>query len=435
MPATGNDKILTYINEVCSHIKFREAHADIKHELTTHLEEIIAEYLAQGFAEEEAVSQAIARMGEAGIVGRQLNRVHKAKPEWSLLALSFFFVSLGLVAMYFIEKQGLLISGPTSIFARSLLYAVMGAVTVTGLYLFDYRKLGAFGRHIYTGAILVLALAFFAGHAVNGYLYLSLGPFSINIIGISPVIFCLALAGVFAQWDWQEPKRILKGLLLCAAPLVVILAGGAFPAGIIYTLTCIILMRVSGASRRHSLLLAGLAVAMLGMALINAPYRWQRLTAFINPGADPGGSGYLNLQLNKLISAAGLFGQGFTLETGLLPELHTDLIFAYLTITFGWLAAAVVVALAVLFLARVLRLAAAVKDNYARLLLSGFAAIFAIQFSWNILMNLGFAPISGVGLPFISYGGSQLLANAAVLGLIASIYRRRNLTGRRCAEK
>jgi len=86
------------------------------------------------------------------------------------------------------------------------------------------------------------------------------------------------------------------------------------------------------------------------------------------------------------------------------------------------------VALIVLFIIRMASVAVVVKSNYARLMISGFVAVFAVQFLWNICMNLGLAPISWVELPFISYGGSQLIFDAAALGVISSIYRRRNIS-------
>jgi cell division protein FtsW (lipid II flippase) len=112
----------------------------------------------------------------------------------------------------------------------------------------------------------------------------------------------------------------------------------------------------------------------------------------------------------------------------LLPGLHTDFVFSYLTFTFGWIAGGVLAALAVIFIIRTAAIARLVKSPYARLLVSGIAAIFTVQFLWNILMNMGLAPLSGVGLPFISYGGSQLLFNAAAMGIVSSAYRRRNIS-------
>lgn len=148
--------------------------------------------------------------------------------------------------------------------------------------------------------------------------------------------------------------------------------------------------------------MTGFLSIIIMLPFISASHRYKQLISFINPENDTLGSSFY---------------------------VHTDFIFSYITLTFGLVAGGILAALAVMFILRISRMATAVKNNYARLLISGFAAIFAVQFLWNILMNLGFAPICGVGLPFISYGGSQLIFNAAAIGIISSIYRRRNILG------
>ena len=428
MIVTQNTEVQAYIDDVCSQIRFREAHREIRLELATHIQEIVQEYMSEGYSEQEAVNRAITQMGGADIVGKQLNRVHKPKPEWSILTLSLLFVSLGLLAMFLIEKQGLFTSGSIPIFTKSLIFTIIGAGMVIGLYLFDYRKLEPYSKHIYLGAALLLLIVVITGQTVNGKQYLRIGPIYFDLVGISPFLFSIALAGIINKWNWNEHKRLLKGLLLCVVPLALILASGSLSAGVIYSITCITLIIVSRAGHRVFLSLIGLVSGMLMLSIISAPYKLQRLIIFINPEKDPSGSGWLNIQLSKLINSSGFYGQGLTLKPKTMPDLHTDFIFSYITFTFGWIAGVVLAAMIVMFILRITRIVTVVKNNYAKLLISGFVTIFAVQFIWNIFMNLGFAPISGVGLPFISFGGSQLIFNAAALGLVSSIYRRRNIS-------
>ena len=430
MEVITNEKLNSYINEICSQVKFREVHREIELELKTHLQETVEEYLAEGFSEDEAVNKAINQMGNADRIGKQLNKVHQPKPEWSILVLSLFFVSLGLMAMFFIEKQGLLgfTPGPVPIlFIKSCIFAIIGAATITGLYLFDFRKIEPYSGHIYWGTVLMLVLSVFAGQPVNSTNYLTLGPASINFVEISPLLLSIALAGILHKWDWDKSKKLLQGLLLCVMPLLLILACSSITAAIIYTAVCITLLIVSRAKPRAFLTLTSLVSGIIVFLIINTPYRLQRFMAFINPEKDPSGAGWLNLQLSQLINGSGSFGQGLTEKPDFVPGLHTEFVFSYLTFTFGCVAVGVLIALIVLFITRMTRVAVMVKINYARLVLSGFTTIFTVQFIWNIGMNLGFAPISGVGLPFVSYGRSQLILNAAALGIISSISRRRNI--------
>lgn len=425
MVITENDKFQIYINEVCSQISLRDAHQEIKLEFMSHLQEGCDEYLSQGFSEDEAVSKVIAQMGNAALVGKQLDKVHKPKPEWSILALNLLFVSTSLLVLYFMGNQGLL---PASFFTKGLLYTTLGVFIIAGLYFFDYRELEAYSKHIYVGTILLLAITYFLGLSISGKHWLQIGRVALDVVAISPLLFAIALAGILNKWDWSKSMMLLSGLLLCVIPLVFILLNGPLAAGVIYFITCMVLLIVSGAGYRVALLLIGVAGGTTALSIISKPYILHRLTAFINPHADPLGSGYQNIMLSNLISSSGYYGQGFTFDAVSIPAAHTDFIFAYITYTFGWIASIILAVLIMMFLIRMTRIAVIVKNNYARLLGSGFAAIFAVQFLWNIAMNLGFAPISGVELPFISYGGSQLIINALAVGIILSIYRRKNLS-------
>ena len=347
MVVTSNAKIQAYINDVCSQIKFREVHQEIKRELETHFQEIVEEYLMQGLLEDEAVNKAIIQMGKSDTLGEQLHKIHRPKPEWSLIALCLIFVSTGLLAMFVIDRQGLFLSNHIHIFTRSLALTIIGAVIVIGCYLFDYRRLEPLSMHIYWGTVLIIAMIFILGQRVNGQLYFSIGSLSFDFVEISPLLLCIALAGIFNKWNWSEPKRMLQGFLLFWIPLFLILLSTSLTASVIYTVTYITLVIVSGASKKFTLFLTGIVSGIIMLPMITYPHRLQRLTVFLNPENDPSGSGWLNIQLSKLISSSGLYGQGVAQKPILLPSLHTEFIFSYITYTFGWIAGGVLTALVI----------------------------------------------------------------------------------------
>ena len=428
MDLNHNNKIKNYISGVCSQIKFRDIHQDVKLELEAHIQEISEELLSQGFSEKEAVEKAIAQMGDADIVGKQLNRIHKPKPEWSVILFSFLFVNIGLLGMFFIQRQGLL-AYDIQIFGNSLLFSFMSIFSIIGLYFFDYRKLERYSKHIYLGTLLILIFTILWGNQVNGSRsWLALGPFNINFVAISPLLFIVAMSGIINKWDWDNNLKCLQGLVLFIVPLILILKAPSISTGSIYSIASIVIMIVSGAKFKKLLLIFGSFMTLLILSIVTESDGLERILTFLNPAADPLGSGYLNIQLNKIISNSGLLGQGLTFNPHVLPELHTDFIFAFITYTFGWIASILLITFIVMFLIRIANIARQVKFNYAKLLISGFVSILAIQFLWNIAMNLGLAPIIGLGLPFISYSGSQLIINAATVGIISSIYRRKNIS-------
>ena len=428
MDLNQNNEVQAYLRKVFAQVKFRDAHQELGLELQEHIQEVAEEHMAQGALEETAVAQAISQMGDADIIGKQLNKIHKPRPDWSILLLSMLFISIGLLVLYFIQKQSLL-EYDLQLFERSILFSAVSLFFVITFYFFDYRKLERYSKYIYIGTFLLLLFTTQWGMEFYGSKrWIALGPFSINIVAISPLFFGVAFAGIFRNWDWSSNFKLLQGCAIAIAPLILILLSPSISTGAIYAVACVVIMIASGASYKKMILLSSPFITILALSIITKPFRLQRLFTFLNPQADPTGSGYQSIQLHKMIGSSGLWGQGLTLDAQALPEIHTDFVFTFITYTFGWVASTLLIVFIILFLVRITQVNKKVKNQYAKLLLHGFVAILAVEFIWNIAMNLGLAPISCLGLPFISYGGSQLIMNGAIIGIISSIYRRKNLS-------
>lgn len=422
-----NGRSKDYVENVCSKVKNREMHEEIKLELESHIEELSEEFIAQGLSGSEAADKAIAQMGDSTAVGVQLNEIYKQRPEWGIFILTLIFAGVGLLSIYFIESRGVLNNNSSSMFDRTLVFNLFGAILAAGFYFFDYRRIRPFSKYIYIATLLILISTLFTGRRVNGLSYFIIGPISINFVEVSPVLFIISLAGIFDGWDWSNKRNILLALTMLAAPAFIMLAHPSFTAAIIYSVSFIVLMTVSGVSLKYVVSIVGSGVVMFLLLLFTGPsYRIQRFVTFINPEKDPSGGGWIYMQLKNAMHSAGLLGQGFTLKARVIPEVHTDFILTYIVYTFGWAAGVLLIALFLAFILRIAGIARMVRNNYGRMLTSGFAAIFSIEFLWNVLMTLGLAPLGGVGLPFISYGGSQFVLNMVAIGLILSIYSRKN---------
>lgn len=200
---------------------------------------------------------------------------------------------------------------------------------------------------------------------------------------------------------------------------------------ILYPIVFLILMRASGAKLSCVFLAAIPLFISYALFIIHLrPYQIRRLIAFMHPYRDPDSTGWLYIRLTEILHAAGLWGQGFTFPAGSLPSVHGDLILAYVVYTFGWISGLAVLALAITLILRMNHVARQAKDLYGRLLVTGLTVIFAVQFIWNILMLLGLSPVFGdFNLPFISYSGSQLIIQMAAMGLVLSVYRRKDMIG------
>lgn len=420
-------KVQGYLNNVCSHIKWKEAHQQVKQELLTHIEDCIAEYVSEGIPEQEAIQKAIVRMGDADVLGKQLHQTHKPPTNWKLLSIVAILTGMGLIALYSIEIQGLL-TGQLPVFSNTMFYTLLGIAALLGITYFDYRKLKDYGWYLFAGTMIIWLMILGIGDTViNGKPYLNLGFIVINYVdSVTPVFLAVAVASIFINTEWSQANWFLSPLLLLVVPNMFYILSNSLATAFIYTVIILALMLLSGVNKKQTLCFAIIPISLFVFSISTAPYKLNRLLSFINPYSDPTGSGYIYVQSIEAIKSAGLWGQGFDMVVN-LPELHTDFIFSYIVHTFGWVAGALVVVLALALLGIMISLAIKIKDRYGRLLVGGLTCILAMHFSWNILMTFGYAPISAISLPFFSYGGSHTITNMAIIGLVLSVYRRKSL--------
>jgi cell division protein FtsW (lipid II flippase) len=414
-----------YIEKVCSLVKNKDVHCDIKLELKDHLETLKEEFVSNGASEEDAALKAVSHMGEATVVGKQLNKTHKAKLDLKLLVPVIAFSVLGLIVMYTVQANS---DGLRKIFEQSLILYVIGICIMIGLYLFDYRKLLPYSKYIYVGTLVLMVSSFFWGRHVNGIPFLKISSINIDFISISPFLLIISLAGMFQSWNLNSLKGFLLGLLVMAMPGLFLLITPNLSAMLVYMIACMILMLVSKI-RLHFVLLAPAAIlAFMYFFIISEPYRLARLLVFLNPERDANGAGWIYIELKNAVKSGGFLGNSFASGKLNIPEAHTDFVFAYMTHAFGWLAASAVAVLILYFILRMVHVSSSAKHSYGKLLSAGLVTILSTQFILSILANLGISPILGVSFPFISFGGSHLLMDMISAGLILSIYSRRNLS-------
>lgn len=424
-----NQRVQEYLTTVCSQVKWREVHEPIRQELLTHISDIVEEARQNGVSQAEAIEKALVQMGDPVIVGIQLHKTHKPRVEWGLAALTGSLVILGLLTIYVLESSGLVRSN-APLFIKSFLSLLLGLMCIVGLYFFDYQKIKSFSGVIYIGTVCFMVLTLLFGQGHNGqFIVLTIGFLRLSFFGVTPFLFAIALSGIFSQCDQQQPRELWRALFLLVIPVMLYLLAPSVSTAIIYLIVVFTLLLASGAKRTHLIVgIAGPLALVLG-TIIQNPYRTQRLITLFNPFRDPLGSGYQQVKSLEMIRSAGLWGQGFTFPARTLPEIHTDMVFTYLVYTFGWLAGLAIIAAAVALVIRMIRLARQVKDTYARLLVTSVTSIFLVQFFWNIFMTIGLMPFMAIGLPFISYSGSQLLIQMIAIGLMLSIYRRKDICG------
>jgi rod shape determining protein RodA len=424
-----NSKINDYIDYVCSYVKFKEAHKEIKEELSGHIKDAIYEYTESGMTSGESVDKAVQRMGDGEAVGKQLNIAHKGTPDWIILILTIVLVNTGVALMYLIQYK----SSSRSmdyLFNHSLLYAAVGTIGIVLLYFFDYKKLQKYSNHIFLGMCLLFVLSFFIGNQINGRNLISLGSFTFDVKAISLYVFVIALAGIFNSYDWNKRVNLIKATGYLVVPMVLMVAAHGLSYCGIYFIAFIVVALKSKMKKIYAIYIVSFNAICFLLYSFNAPYRIARLFSFVYPFSDPEGNSYLNVQMYKITHTAGVFGNGFSANEKLLqlPEMQSDFIFNYILHTFGWLGAAIIITIFISFVYRILHITKYVRDNYGMLLIAGLLSIFIVQFGANILMNVNLFPVISMALPFISYGGTLSIINMLSVGVIMSVYRRKSLS-------
>lgn len=423
MDLMKNKEINAYMELVCTQIKFKDIHKNIKEELMDHINSIVEENMEKGISLEESIDIGIKQLGDPYILGKELNKVHKPKPEWSILALAFIFTLIGILSIYAMSLQDLWTDWRIKGMVRtSIIMFVAGIAIIVGLYFFDYRKIKPFSKYLYIGTSIFLIL---------GDRYRTFYRVTRNFNYITPFLYAIALSGIFSENRWEKGKNFLN-LVILFLPMIIVLRLSTMTPIIIYFTMVLVLIFVSKGSVKYIFGSIGVSAIVAFLSIINQPYRIERIKCMFSFLRDPLGHGYMSFQLRRLISSAGLLGNRMNIDkTEMpilgLPEMHTDFIFSYIIYAFGWLAGICIIVLSILFFIRLIKTVKSIEDNYGKLLVSTFSSLFIVQFVYNILMILGLAPIAGISMPFISYGTVLNMVNMIMIGIISSVYRRKNI--------
>lgn len=276
------------------------------------------------------------------------------------------------------------------------------------------------------GAFLLMIATLYFGHEVKGATrWLRLGPFSLQPSEFLKPALIVTVAWLFAEEKRGEPipgRIVAFGLY--AAAIVLLMAQPDFGQSILLTLVFGGVFFASGLSWLWVAILGGLAAAGSGLAYLTLPHVASRLQRFLNPES---GDTYQIDRATEAISRGGLagVGPGEGEVKHFLPDAHTDFIFAVAAEEFGLMASLAIIGLFAILVARAWMQAIRLNDHFAQLAVAGLALLFALQALVNIAVNLNLIPPKGMTLPFISYGGSSMLALAFSAGLILAFTRRR----------
>lgn len=349
-----------------------------------------------------------------------------------LLGIILILLAIGVIMTYSSSavKGYLYFDDPYHYFKAELIWAALGLGAMTVALLFNWRLLYKWAKPILLAALLLLLAVKVpgVGRTVNGATrWIGVGPLSIQPSEVIKLAMVLMMARFLADnpnYVFSFRKGVLPSLLLLAVVSGLIMLQPDLGTTLVIAATVFFMLLAAGARMGH---LAGLGLTGLGMvvaAIMAAPYRMRRIFAFLDPWADPSGKGYQTIQSLLALGPGGLFGLGLGQSRQkflYLPENHTDFIFAMIGEELGFIGASLVVLLFFLLVWRGFRAAINAPNIFLGVLAVGLTALIGIQAMINMGVVTGVLPVTGITLPFLSYGGTSLFFTMTGAGLLLNI--------------
>ena len=366
-------------------------------------------------------------------------------PRWAevdrvLLAAVLVLSLLGCVLVWSatLEREDLTGGDTRAFLIKQAINVVIGLGLMALVVVTDHRWVRILAPIGYLVAIGGLLLVLAMGSTINGSRsWLIVGGMSLQPSELAKLAVIVGMALVVAERGdrrWRDrvgTADVLLMLLVAGVPAVLILAQPDLGTMLVLTATVFGVIAASGADRRWLGVLAASGVGAAAFAVLSGmlkEYQIDRFLAFTNPALDPRGAGYNVEQARIAVGNGGLFGQGLfegsQTQSGFVPEQHTDFVFTVAGEELGLAGAALIVVLLGIILWRALRIAARTDDIFGRIAAAGIACWLGFQAFQNIGMCLGIMPVTGVPLPFVSYGGSSMFAGMLAVGLLQNIHLR-----------
>ena len=358
----------------------------------------------------------------------QLNINHFKKLDWALIICVVLTACFGLAGIW---STGLA-KNDFSNFIKQIIFFTIGIFLMFLISFFNYRILKNNPYLIlifyFLSLALLIGLQFFAPVIRGTRGWYKIGFLTLDPIEIAKIVLIILLAKYFSMRhvEMYKLRHILISGLYVLLPAFFIFLKPDLGGALILIIMWLGILMVSGIKLRHFLILSLclILVAAFAFNFLLKDYQKERIISFLFP-YDVLGSSWSQTQAKTTIGSGQIFGEGLgngsQVQYGFLPEPHTDFIFSVIAQEWGALGVLIFFILYFILIWRILKISAESESNFPRLFSVGFAIILISQFVTNVGMNLSLLPVVGIYLPFVSYGGSGLIANFVSLGILQSI--------------
>lgn len=430
-----SDKIEDYINIVRQQIRSNRVHKDISDEIKNHIDDQIKAFISNGIDEQTATIKAIEEMGDPVIVGVELDRIHRPKPEWSVIGLTIIMVLLGLVTQLFIPNNDILI--------RRIVFTVIGMFVLITVYFIDYSIIGKYPKIIFFilfGLGLILAIYTTTMGIYNRASLMFTQPIFSALI----LLFVPVFGGIIYSFRKKGYIGILSsGVFYLLPASICLVIGTDFGLFVQMTICCLIILTVAiikdwfGAKKLNSLLLVFLptlfTIIIVTISIFGNQYKTERIKAWLNPLEYESTTGYQASMIRKVIDNSKFIGEASVPEfkgapiEKFIPSIELNNTLIYLIGKLGFAFALTIILLFVILIIRMFIVSFKQKNSLGFIISFAGTLIIASQGILYILCNLGLLLYFSGTFPLISYGNLSFVVNMCIIGLILSTFRNDNL--------
>lgn len=383
-----------FLEEVISQIRSREAKKYVTDELVHHLKEAKKSLIDKGMSEVDAEEKAIMQMGNPTKLGQQMNKLHRLKVDWLTVILLVTTLCFGILPIISISNNEM----TGNLIGKKIMFVIIGVLVALVVMLMDYRKLRKYGWAFYCiGVFIQLILQLFPNLIIDGHPLIKIESIT-TAVWLALPFFFLAWASLFDN----NKLKIWQFIILFFLSVLLFFSVADSSTAYIYIVMVFIMFFWSKFSRKvasATLILTSGVFLILVSVFWNTikPYQYERVIALFNPEKY---SGSMTFYSKKLLSKAGWFGNHSTKE--MIPEAHTNLVFVQFTFYYGWFLAVTLVLIFLILIGRIITYIPKIHSSYGKLLIIGAVSIISIQFVSNMLMILGYFPMTTMSVPFLS---------------------------------
>lgn len=317
---------------------------------------------------------------------------------------------------------------------RQFAFLILSYILLTIFLRLDIMKLKKYATYIFVICLILLILVLVPGIGIvrgGARSWIGFGSFSIQPSEFMKLAIIILLSKYLSRYynEITKAKIFFSLMFFIGVIFFIIMLQPDFGTGLVLLLSCVILLYVSGSLNKYYIIIGIIGIIGMGALILSAPYRLERITAYLNPWQDPLGSGFQGIQSLFAITPGGLFGHGFNKSMQkhfFLPEPQNDFIFAIIIEEFGLFGGAIVLFFYFVIIYRGIKISMSVDDLFMKFLSLGIVISLFVQVIINVGVVVGILPVTGITLPLFSYGGSSLLLTISSLAILLSISQYQN---------